>query len=300
MDEWLEKYPKSYGFINEEDGYNEFFNTMNNLGVVFPISENLLIVSEPLLQQLTANLVYVHPDQNECEYFYGSKSAVGFVPSLRWLSMTKARARTNKSTYRAWISVDTETESTRDSEVKLNGTLSIAFERLSGAFNKYGFIVETNSGLPNGMADASLAVVTAHGGLGQEGRYLQRISDDDSLIESPSALAASLADVELVILFVCSGGRIDKDPWDNRTVGLPRLLLNKGVRAVIASPWPLDVKVTYNWLEPFMDAWGDGMTVIQATKVANQAVVKRLGDNPKYSLAMSAYGDLLMTKQSTQ
>ena len=60
--------------------------------------------------------------------------------------------------------------------------------------------------------------------------------------------------------------------------------------------WPLDVKVTYTWLEPFMNAWNAGATVLQATKVANEVVAQRLGDNPQYSLAMNVYGDVLMTK----
>jgi CHAT domain-containing protein len=167
---------------------------------------------------------------------------------------------------------------------------------MSDTFQKFGFVVDTNRRLPSDVADSSLVVVTGHGGLAQEGRYLHSIRDEEDLIEPPSALAESLAGVELVILFVCSGGRIDKHPWGNRTVGLPRQLLNKGVRAVIASAWPLDVKVTYTWLEPFMNAWNAGATVLQATKKANEVVRTRLGDHPQYSLAMSVYGDLLLRK----
>lgn len=287
MQAWLEKYPKAYGLIDAYHGNNEFFKTMEALDVRIPKSENMLIVAEPLLQQLTANLVVVQPDDGGFEYFYGSRSAVGFAPALSWLSVTRATARTGKGEYRAWISADSGPDAA--------GTLDIALARLSGTFEEFGFSVNTNRRLPGDMSDAGLVVVTAHGGLAQEGRYLHTIRDEENLVEPPSALAASLAGVELVILFVCSGGRIDKHPWGNRTVGLPRQLLDKGVRAVIASPWPLDVKVTYTWLEPFMNEWNAGATVLQATKVANEVVAKRLGDNPQYSLAMNVYGDVLMT-----
>lgn len=288
MQAWLGKYPKAYGLIDAYHGNNEFFNTMEALGVRLPKSEKLLIVAEPLLQQLTANLVVVQPDDGGLEYFYGSRSAVGFVPALSWLSVTRARVRAGKGLYRAWISADSGPDAA--------GTLDIALARLSGTFEEFGFLVDTSRRLPGDMSDAGLVVVTAHGGLAQEGRYLHSIRDEENLVEPPSALAASLAGVELVILFVCSGGRIDKHPWGNRTIGLPRQLLDKGARAVIASPWPLDVKVTYTWLEPFMNAWNTGATVLQATKMANEVVAKRLGDNPQYSLAMSVYGDVLMTK----
>jgi hypothetical protein len=288
MQAWLGKYPKAYGLIDAYHGNNEFFNTMEALDVRLPKSEKLLIVAEPLLQQLTANLVVVQPDDGGFEYFYGSRSSVGFVPALSWLSVTRARARTGKGAYRAWISADSGPDAA--------GTLDIALARLSGTFAEFGFSVDTNRRLPGDMSDAGLVVVTAHGGLAQEGRYLHSIRDEENLIEPPSALAASLAGVELVILFVCSGGRIDKHPWGNRTVGLSRQLLDKGARAVIASPWPLDVKVTYTWFEPFMNAWNAGATVLQATKAANEVVAQRLGDNPQYSLAMNVYGDVLMTK----
>lgn len=285
---WLEKYPKAYGLIDPYHGNNEFFNTMEALDVRLPKSEKLLIVAEPQLQQLTANLVVVQPEDGGFAYFYGSRAAVGIVPALSWLSVMRASARTGTGAYRAWISADSGPDAA--------GTLDIALARLSGTFDKFGFLVDTNRRLPREMSDASLVVVTGHGGLAQEGRYLHSIRDEEKLVEPPSALAATLAGVELVILFVCSGGRIDKHPWGNRTVGLPRQLLDKGVRAVIASPWPLDVKVTYTWLEPFMHAWNAGLTVLQATKDANEVVATRLGDSPQYSLAMSVYGDVLMTK----
>jgi Tfp pilus assembly protein PilF len=288
MRAWLEKYPKAYGLIDSYDGNNEFFNTMEALDVRLPDSEGLLIVAEPLLQQLTANLVVVKPRDGGFEYFYGSRVAVGFVPALSWLSSTRGRARAGTGGYRAWIAANSGSEAT--------GTLDIALARMSDTFQKFGFVVDTNRRLPSDVADSSLVVVTGHGGLAQEGRYLHSIRDEEDLIEPPSALAESLAGVELVILFVCSGGRIDKHPWGNRTVGLPRQLLNKGVRAVIASAWPLDVKVTYTWLEPFMNAWNAGATVLQATKKANEVVRTRLGDHPQYSLAMSVYGDLLLRK----
>ncbi len=288
MQAWLEKYPKAYGHIDSFHGNNEFFNSMQELDVRLPKSETLLIVAEPMLQQLTANLVVVQPEDGGFEYFYGSHTAVGGVPSLSWLSLTRARTRLAKGRYRAWISAA--------SGPNAEGALETTLARLSGTFEQFGFSVDTNSRLPSDISDASLVVVTAHGGLGLEDRYLHSISDEDKLVETPSAMALSIAGVELVILFVCSGGRIDKHPFGNRTLGLPRQLLDTGTRAVIASPWPLDVKVTYNWFEPFMKAWNSGATVLHATKIANEVVANRLGNNPQYSLAMHAYGDVLMTK----
>lgn len=304
---WLQDYPRGYGYVDRSEGNNIFYTTMERLDVRLPQSERLVLVAEPFLQQLTANLVVVHPEDGAVSYFSGKAAAIGIVPSLSWLSTARIATRSGRAAYKAWISAETipgfgeaaAIVSQGDVSQKAFGrepTLDITLRRLSGCFEGFGFTVDTGRRLPRDMKGAGLAVVTAHGGLNREGRYLHSIRDDDDLIEAPSALAAALAGVELVILFVCSGGRIDKNPWDNSTTSLLKQLLNKGARAVIGSPWPLDVMVTYNWLEPFLRKWEAGATVLDATKAANDAVARQLGEVPQYSLAMCVYGDILLTK----
>jgi len=304
---WLKNYPRDYGRVDLEEGNNIFYMTMEMLDLRLPKSERLALVAEPFLQQLVANLVVVPQENGAFSYFAGTKAAIGNVPSLSWLSAARDSERSGRTVYKAWISAlprsvlgeaaEVENEGNTDQEeLKRESTLDIALERLSGCFESFGFVVDTGRRLPSDMKDAGLAVVTAHGGLNSDGRYLHSIRDDESLVETPSALATALAGVELVILFVCSGGRIDKSPWDNSTTSLPKQLLNNGSRVVIASPWPLSVIVTYNWLEPFLREWEAGATVLDATKIANDEVANRLGDVPQYFLAMRVYGDVLLTK----
>ncbi|MEC5205500.1 hypothetical protein QF022_000456 [Vogesella perlucida] len=304
---WLQDYPKDYGRVDRADGNNVFYLTMEALDVRLPQSERLVLVAEPFLQQLTANLIVMPPENGAFAYFAGTKAAIGIIPSLSWLSTARAALRSDRTAYMAWISAEqnsalgeaeaiASTSGADREELEREPTLDIALRRLSGCFEDFGFVVDTGRRLPHNMSKAGLVVVTAHGGLNSEGRYLHSIRDDGNLVEAPSALAAALAGVELVILFVCSGGRIDKNPWDNSTTSLPKQLLNNGSRAVIASPWPLDVMVTYNWLEPFMREWEAGNTVLDATKKANDVVAKHLGEIPQYYLAMRVYGDVLLTK----
>lgn len=308
---WLQDYPKAYGRVDRSEGNNIFYLTMEGLDVRLPQSERLVLVAEPFLQQLTANLVVVQPEDGAFSYFAGTKAAIGIVPSLSWLSTARAAKRSGRTAYKAWISATpssgfgetaevVEEGCTDQKELKREPTLDIALQRLSGCFEDFGFVLDTGRRLPRDMTNAGLAVVTAHGGLNSEDRYLHSIRDDEDLVEAPSALAAALAGVELVILFVCSGGRIDKNPWDNSTTSLPKQLVSKGSRAVIASPWPLNVMVTYNWLEPFLREWEAGATVLDATKKANDAVARHLGEVPQYSLAMRVYGDVLLTRPATE
>lgn len=307
FDAWLVEFPRQYGTVDRRDGNNIFYLTMERLDVRLPRAERLIVVAEPVLQQLTANLVVVRPDDGGWDYLAGTHSAIGSVPSLTWLAAARTAQRSGKTAYKAWISAqlnsDLEDGSIADDRDGVEArepdsaqTLDVALRRLSGSFEEFGFAVDTGRRLPRDMKDAGLAVVTAHGGLTSDGRYLHSIRDDGELVEAPSALASALAGVELVILFVCSGGRIDKNPWDNSTTSLPKQLLNGGCRAVIASPWPLNVLVTYNWLDPFLRAWEEGATVVDATKRANDAVATHFGAVPQYSLAMRVYGDVLLTR----
>jgi hypothetical protein len=307
FDAWLVEFPGQYGKVDPREGNNIFYLTMERLDVRLPRAERLVIVAEPVLQQLTANLIVMQPDDGGFGYLAGTQSSIGAVPSLTWLSAARAAPRSGKTGYKAWISAQLGSEleqglepGDRDGaeaqEPDRAQTLDVALRRLSGSFEEFGFAVDTGRRLPRDMKDAGLAVVTAHGGISSDGRYLRSIRDDGELVEAPSALASALMGAELVILFVCSGGRIDKNPWDNSTTSLAKQLLNGGSRAVIASPWPLNVLVTYNWLEPFLNAWVYGDTVLDATRRANDAVAKHLGDAPQYSLAMRVYGDFLLTR----
>lgn len=300
FDAWLVKFPREYGYVDTRDGNNVFYRTMEELDVRLPPSKRLVIVAEPALQQLTANLVVMHPDDGGLGFLAGRDVSIGAVPSLSWLSAARAAPRSGKSAYKAWISAQLEQEAEEGSELSEEPRrvepLDVVLQRLSGSFEEFGFKVDVSRRLPQTMDDAGLVVVTAHGDLSSDGRFLRRISDDDKLVEAPSTLAAALRGVEVVILFVCSGGRIDKNPWDNSTTSLAKELLNGGTRAVIASPWPLNVLVTYVWLEPFMKAWEHGATVLDATKSANDAVAKHYGEVPQYSLALRVYGDVLLTR----
>ena len=95
---------------------------------------------------------------------------------------------------------------------------------------------------------------------------------------------------------LCSGGRVDRDPQANTAIGLPKLLLMAGSRVVIASPWPITPIISGCWLETFMAEWDRGQTALDATFAANAAVDARFGHVPQYAMAMTAYGDVMLTK----
>lgn len=279
---WNDNYPLRYGKIEREEGNNEFFVTMAPVAIPLPETTKLVVVGEPALLQIPLNLMA------KGDGFWGQQQAIGYVPSLTWLHSTRARPRITHARRVAWIS--------DPGEAADNSALVAVIQRTDAAFQEHGFEVDTRGSLPENLANAQIAVIAAHGSVGVDGRFLHRVTDEKELVISPRALTQALAGTELVILFICSGGRVDRHPHANTAIGLPKLLLMAGSRVVIASPWPITPIISGYWLETFMAEWERGETALDSTFAANAAIAAKFGHVPQYAMAMTAYGDVMLTK----
>jgi hypothetical protein len=177
-------------------------------------------------------------------------------------------------------------------------TLATVAARLNDTFERHHVQFESGSTPPERLDGADLAIVAAHGGVADEGRFFRVVRDDAHLEMGSSAVSSAFAKVGTVVLVVCSGGRLDKHPEANAVVGLVKQLLDDGCRAVIAPPWPLAVNVPPHWLPTFLDAWHSGEPVIDACFQANAAVQAALGPDPAACLAMTVYGDPLSSRSA--
>jgi hypothetical protein len=128
------------------------------------------------------------------------------------------------------------------------------------------------------------------------GFYFHAIANDAELRTAARHLADAIRGVEVAVLFICSGGRVDSHPMANTTIGLVKYALEAGCKAVAASPWPLDSRVPSYWLPAFLAAWDDGRPVVDAAFEANQAVKVRFSSERRDYLAMTVYGDGLRTR----
>ena len=78
-----------------------------------------------------------------------------------------------------------------------------------------------------------MAIVAAHGGLVRNDRFFRAVMDDAAVAIASSTLSGALANIGVIVLFVCSGGRLDKHPGASTTIGLVKRLLDEGCSAVI-------------------------------------------------------------------
>jgi hypothetical protein len=279
FEQWSQKYP--YGYAQVNDPMNLFYLTLTGIGISLAPKRPTLLVMDNSLQQMPPNLIMAGDN------FAGRLKPMAATPSLSWVwGMTSRSFPATKKV--AWIS----TEYAEDR----NPALITVAERLQETFEKHEITLHTSAEIPDDLAESEIAIIAAHGSILPEGRYVQRISDDAELALYPAVLAYAVRRSAIVVLFICSGGRIDTHPVAETTVGLVRELLDQGCATVIASPWPLDTRVPSHWLPAFLERWNAGDSAVEAVFAANENVTRQMGDSPLDSLAMNVFGDPLRKK----
>ncbi|CRI67020.1 hypothetical protein THIOKS13330026 [Thiocapsa sp. KS1] len=272
---WAAEYPYAYGI--DETTANLFYTTTEELRLSSLPEGPVVVVADARFQTFPPNLFYVD------DQFAGRSRPMAAAPSLSWLKAARAKGMIGDGRLCAWIStVGGETESQ---------TLPMIAQRLESTFAQYEVIVDNGSTLPSTFSGASMAIISAHGGIHPEGRYFHVVSDEGGLRVTGRDLADALRNVGVVILFVCSGGRADKHPDATTTLGLAKQTLDRGCAAVVASPWPLDARVPSHWLPEFLKRWSDGASLIEANFAANQVVDQRFSQDPARGLAMTVFGN---------
>lgn len=275
---WGMKYP--FGYIsystNDPFGRSEVVSSLEGIGISVAEGDRpMLLISDSHLQDIPPNLLLLDKE------LAGEIRPMASAPSLLWLRSVLATGRAQSGRRIAWIPTSGES----------GGPLQILFESISQTLNDHGFTVNNEVSIPEGVEGADLTVIGAHGGLHPENEWFRVVSDDHVARHSPRSLAQRLSGSGVVILFVCSGGRLDRHPFASATVGMIPLLLDHGCRAVIASPWPLDVSVGQYWLPAFLKSFTSGETVIKATYFANRHVALTFSNHPMQALAMNVSGD---------
>jgi hypothetical protein len=279
LEEWSQRFPYDY---SRTDDPNAFWTSTDKLRLSLTSLLPTIIIMDTALQRLPPNLIRLGQE------FAGRVIPIASAPSISWLAEMRKLPASTKTRRNAWIPIGAGAEK--------DTALVWLAERLRGSLDEHNFALDTGATLPNDLGDSELVVVIAHGGLLPERRFIQRISDGGHFAMYPKTLASGVAGSSVVILFICSGGRIDSHPQAETTVGLVKQLFDKGCATIVASPWPLDVKVPPTWLGSFLQRWSEGDAVIDAVFCANAEVAKSFGGDPVDCLAMNVFGDPLRKK----
>jgi len=275
--EWKKKYP--YAYIEPKKAFNEFYSSTDGIGLS-ELPDRAVIVAGIDLQGYPVDLLRVGP------HLAARNRRLAAAPSLAWLLASRRRPFRGDGRVAAWIP-----DAVPEEGLPALGILS---DRLRDTFERHGVALSNGTEPPAGLKGADLVIVAAHGGIAEDKRYFRVVTDDVDLALASSTVSGALAGVGVVVLFVCSGGRLDQHPGASTTVGLAKRLLDNGCRAVVAPPWPLQTRVPPRWPPAFLGSWSAGAPVIDACFEANAAVHAELGDDPETDLAMTVYGDPLV------
>jgi hypothetical protein len=253
--------------------------SVDQLGISEPPQRSTVVVCDVELQPFPMNLLRYQDD------FIGERCPVAMAPSLDWVASIIEKPRLPNGRRIAWVSDASPTEDLGRS------VLAPLADRLEPVLTKRGVTLARAEQPPPQLEDADLAIVLAHGGLVPGHRFFQVLLDDHEQQWAPRKIGRALGAAGIVVLFVCSSGRLDERPGARATIGFARHLLDNGCRAVVACPWPLAVSVPPHWLPRFLEALDGGARLTDAVFAANQEVVRRFSGNPPYAFAMHLYGD---------
>lgn len=296
---WRQEFPKRYAKLdrNERPGKQEkqqeppppppdafevirrFDESLERIGVSGLPPQRVVVIPDASLTDIPVNLLPVDGA------FAGESRAMASAPSLSWLARAATRRARIAGPSHCWIP-------THGAPAK--SLLPRVAESLKATLATAGIGLTRRAQLPAALQNAELAIVAAHGELGAiEERFFRGLADETGQVIAGDRLAHGLVGAKVAILFVCSGARLDVEPGAQAGFGLARQLLDRGCSAVIGSPWPLAGDIPERWLPAFLDAWGQGLPVIDANAFANEKV----GGFANSRHALHVYGDPLVTAQ---
>ena len=276
--QWGKMYPYDYVnlALNDPFAINKMEQSLASIGISPDCGgQPILLVADVSLQNIPPNLLLIDGKIG------GLDLPTAAAPSLTWLKAVRSSDLPLCTNRRAWLPASTVAD---DVLLRLS-------DDLNDTLAHYDFSISNDPLIPVNMRNSDVAIIGAHGGLQAENEWFRVVADERSTRLTARDVAAKIHGSKLVVLFVCSGGRLDPHPFASSTVGLPQLLLDYGCRTVIASPWPIHVKVASVWLPEFLRAFYAGERAITANYRANRTVAERFSFHPTLCLAMNVFGD---------
>ncbi|NPC47675.1 CHAT domain-containing protein [Corallococcus sp. AB032C] len=252
---WREEYPINYPYDPDIiSDINALEQRMRGIGMSGPIvGSEIVIVRETALSDIPVNLLLCGGR------LLGSTVPVSSVPSLTWLRADMQNQTPVLARRVAWLLPADESGAS---------PLSIMYEDLQKLLPIHS-VGMAHGVHPGKVSQSELVIIAGHGSVWGRERYFKTLSGEDISSFGVDDVADAIQGSSIVVLLVCSAGRLDRDLFSSRSIGLPHRLLKQGCRAVVASPWPIKFTLASQWLGFFLDALKAGMTVSEATYYSN-------------------------------
>ncbi|APG48494.1 hypothetical protein [Phaeobacter porticola] len=276
LSKWSEDFPRNYMLDDQEFSHDMMAASLEGLGLT-KLPKKCIVVSDAKLSRLPPNLLRVEGS------YAGFSHAIATVPSLEWLTASRALDRKGAGGARMWIPASDIQDDT--------APLSLMKGELVDILKENQIPLETTGQPSEQFGTSDVAIIAAHGGLAESNKYFRSISDDSHMLKNVSEVTSTIKPSRLAILFICSGGRVDPHPETGMAIGLARQFLIRGSSAVIAPAWPIPFFIARPWLDGFLKEWNSGSLLIDAYHAGNLSIANNTSWDPKRTLAMTLYGD---------
>lgn len=269
-------------FLNEKDNLefddNEFIDDQNiallnikNKLKIFNVdsnNKNVLLIKDITLSRFPNNLLLNNKDS-----FISINNQITQIFSVDWYieSLNENKVISDRIP-KLWIPLGTDM------------TLNLLYSKLEESVKKYEIIVDTNNP-PSEVFNKDINIIIAHGP--------QDISSNNIFYSNRTPIV----DIEniigtgkLGILFVCFSGSMKQEIFSYSVATLVKKFIDRGYSAIIAPFWSLHISIPPIWLPIFLECLKNGLSVSEATLIANQEVNKK-HPHPGAWACLHLYGD---------
>lgn len=153
------------------------------------------------------------------------------------------------------------------SPIKYDFGLAQLYAHLEETLNAEKFQLFVNEKYPDSPLSSNLNILCVHGSeAGKDANCFY--VDGEALVDMNRIIGRG----ELLILFVCFSGSMDKSAYDNAIHTIIKKFIRMGYQAVIAPMWALSTEILPLWLNIFMMHFNKGEYVVDALYYANLKV----------------------------
>lgn len=278
LEEWRRRLTYDLAFISRSDGLSYVERLVKTLRISRPAPRgDVILLTTPEISALPSNLLNWNGE------LLGTLAPVAIVPSFTWLDAIRVAPQRSVTRKLGWFfpTADDGTSAAIGMIRDITGT-----DLEARQFD----LIDAHDIAQVDSPAADVVVLVAHGSLSDSQLHFGAVHDERGDARTVRHVASQIANTRIVILLVCSAGRIDPSPFSLRTVGLASQLLDRGCQTVVASPWPLSSSAACNWLPEFLRFFEDqGLEIARAVFEANRKLRAR-GPYPTDDLAMHTFG----------
>lgn len=273
--EWKTRYPYNYREANHDDPNGSFYESTQGIGISGEISRQTLLIMETSLQRIPPNLLRLGGN------LAGMVCPMASAPSLEWLVSDLDRQKLEKRAGAlAWL---LDTQHDRDA-------LKILSAGVREPLSDFKIELVISKEAPY-FENLDLAIIGGHGNIDKVAKHFRQFTNGSGFSVGPSELARQVRNINVLILFVCSGGVVDNQMFGHGTFSLSKQFLDNGVSAVLASPWPMEAADAGEWLQTFLKEMTNRKRAIEANYTANMRIASRTSSEARRCLAMNLYGN---------